>query len=340
MDSRRLVRKTLAFEDPVRIPRQKWILPWAELHYPEAVLELEERFPDDIVQAPAVYTRPVRTEGERYRKGIYVDEWGCRFTNPMDGIIGVVQEPLVSDWSDLERFSPPEATLNLDRVEVDTFCRQTDRFVLAGTLIRPFERYQFIRTMEQALVDLSQRPDGMFELLKRIHEHYLKEAEVWASTDVDAIALMDDWGTQQGLIASPEVFRELFLPMYREYAEVARHHGKAVFMHSDGYILDIIPDLIEAGVDALNSQVFCMGVRELGERFRGKLTFWGEIDRQNLLPHGSAEEIREAVLEMWLHLHDRGGVIAQCEFGLEADPRNVFAVFEAWDRLSRSRKEA
>jgi uroporphyrinogen-III decarboxylase len=194
--------------------------------------------------------------------------------------------------------------------------------------------------MENAFIDLIEKPPEMFMLLDRIHQHYLKEVEVWASTEVDAISLMDDWGTQQGLITSPEIFRQLFLPMYKQYAEIAQHHQKRLFMHSDGYILEIIPDLIDLGVDALNAQIFCMGVRELGERFCGKLTFWGEIDRQNLLPHGTREDIQQAVYDVWLHLYQYGGVIGQCEFGLAANPENVFTVYETWDRLSETERKA
>jgi uroporphyrinogen-III decarboxylase len=152
---------------------------------------------------------------------------------------------------------------------------------------------------------------------------------------VDAITIMDDWGAQSSLLTSPDVFRSIFKPMYKGYAEIARQYGKYVFMHSDGYITDIIPDLIEAGINALNSQIFCMGVRELGEKFRGKMTFWGEIDRQHLLPKGSRAEIEEAVKEIYENLYAKGGVIAQCEFGLEAKPENVLAVFETFDSVNQ-----
>jgi len=123
--------------------------------------------------------------------------------------------------------------------------------------------------------------------------------------------------------------------MYQEYVEIARQHGKYVFMHSDGYIIDIIQDLIDIGIDALNSQVFCMGIKTLGEKFRGKITFWGEIDRQQLLPYGSKQEIENAVSEVWRELYAEGGVIAQCEFGLGAKPENVYTVFENWNSLGK-----
>ncbi len=340
MDSRRLVEKTLNFDSPERIPRHKSILPWAEENYPDEVQRLHEIFPDDIVMAPTIYSKSLGTKGERYRRGLYIDEWGCIFTNPLDGVIGIVQTPLVKEWKDLYRFKSPDATLSLDRESVNAFCRETDQFVLMGSVVRPFERFQFIRTMEQAFIDLLEQPPEIFELLDRIHQHYIKEVEIWARTDVDAIALMDDWGTQKGLIASPGIFRRVFLPMYREYTEIARHYGKYVFMHSDGYITEIIPDLIGAGVTAINAQIFCMGVKELGECFRGEITFWGEIDRQTLLPRGTRKEIQQAVHEVWHHLCADGGVIAQCEFGLEAKPENIFTVFETWNSLSPTKRKA
>ena len=335
MNSRELVRRTLTFDSPERVPRQIWILPWAEEQYPDIVKKMRGVFPDDIVDAPALYKEPLGAVGDRYSPGIYVDEWGCTFNNLQSGTIGIVHKPLITDWKELDNFKAPESVLSLDREAVNAFCKESDGFVIAGTVVRPFERFQFIRTMEQALIDLMEQPSELFELLNLVHGLYCKEVEVWANTDVDAVALMDDWGTQNALIASPDIFREIFKPMYKEYVEIARQHGKYVFMHSDGYIIDIIPDLIEIGIDALNSQVFCMGVGELGERFRGKITFWGEVDRQHLLPHGTREEIEQAVHEIWHELYAEGGVIAQCEFGLEAKPENVFSVFETWDSISQ-----
>ncbi|MFH1940646.1 MAG: uroporphyrinogen decarboxylase family protein, partial [bacterium] len=189
-------------------------------------------------------------------------------------------------------------------------------------------------------IDVAEQPPDLFELLSRIHEHYKKEVEVWAQTDIDAVSLMDDWGVQKSLFVSPHTFRRIFKPMYQDYVEIARQYGKYVFFHSDGYITDIIPDFIDVGIDAINSQIFCMGIKELGEKFSGKITFWGEIDRQHLLPHGTQEDIQRAVREVYQHLYADGGVIAQCEFGPGARPENVFTVFETWEDIgSRTDKE-
>jgi len=331
--SRELVRRTLEFASPPSVPRQAWILPWAEERYPDAVARLRAEFPDDLVTAPALYHAPLPVVGSRYEKGTYIDEWGCRFANIHGGVIGIVKEPLVREWADLDRFRTPDESLAVDREAINAYCRETDRFVLAGTLVRPFERLTFIRTMEQALMDLAEQPPELFDLIGRIHAHYLKEVEAWAHTDVDAIELMDDWGTQHRMMVAPGLWRRIFKPLYREYNEIAHRYGKYVFMHSDGYITDIIADLIEVGVNALNSQIKCMGAAELGRRFRGRITFWGEMDRQELLPFGTVDEVRRAVRETHECLWANGGVIAECEFGPGAKPENVLEVFRVWNEL-------
>jgi uroporphyrinogen-III decarboxylase len=165
-----------------------------------------------------------------------------------------------------------------------------------------------------------------------MHEHFCKEVEVWSETEVDAIFLMDDWGTQHAMMLSPDVFRTFFKPMYRDYCEIARQHGKYVFMHSDGNIAEILPELVEVGVHAINSQLFCMDLDRLSREVAGKLTFWGEIDRQDTLPNGSAEDVQRAVDLIYTKLYRNGGVIAQCEFGPAAKPENILNVFESWNR--------
>lgn len=329
MTSRDLVRASLDFTSPARVPRQAWVLPWAEENHPLDVERLRSEFPDDIVVSPGFYRRPLPVVGDRYRKGIYIDEWGCRFDNTHGGLIGTVREPAIRDWADLEGFTTPDCTLEVDRAAVNAFCASAGKFVLAGTLVRPFERYCFLRGMEQALADLFLQPPGFVDLLGRIHDHYVREVESWAATDVDAIVIMDDWGAHDRMIVSPDTWRGTFKQIYRDCCQTARRAAKYVFMHSDGRITPIVGDLIEVGVHALNSQLACMGVAELGRSFRGRLTFWGEIDRHTLV-HGSLDDVRRQVAEMREHLCAGGGVIAQCEFGPGAKPENVLEVFRSW----------
>jgi hypothetical protein len=98
-------------------------------------------------------------------------------------------------------------------------------------------------------------------------------------------------------------------------------------------MLSIFPDLVEIGVDAVNSQIFCMGTENL-RPFAGRITFWGEMDRQQLLCFGSRQDIGRAVRQVHRDLWRNGGCIAQCEFGAGSNPDNVYEMFAAWDQTT------
>ncbi|MBN2265968.1 MAG: methyltransferase, partial [Candidatus Aminicenantes bacterium] len=255
--------------------------------------------------------------------------------NRQAGIIGQVKDPLIKEWADLDAIRVPRERLSVDLGRVDDFCGRSREFVLAKTWARPFELLQFIRGSENLYVDLVERPEGLFLLIETIHAFFKEEMELWASTEVDALVFADDWGGQGTLLVAPDLWREIFKPLYRDYIEIAHRHGKYAFMHSDGHIAAILPDLVEIGLDALNAQLFAMDIEAIGERFAGRLTFWGEVDRQWLLPYGTPSEIAAAVRRVWRALWRAGGAVAQCEFGIGARPENVAAVFGAWDDLTR-----
>jgi uroporphyrinogen decarboxylase len=112
-----------------------------------------------------------------------------------------------------------------------------------------------------------------------------------------------------------------------------RKAGKYVFFHSDGHIRAILPDLIDIGISALNSQLYCMDIEEIGREFAWKITFWGELDRQHIQPFGTPAEVREAVRRIRRALdRNRGGLFAQTEWG-KLDPyENIDALFDEWQK--------
>lgn len=332
--SRELIRQTLEFDSPWRVPRQLWVLPWAEDHYPEELRQIQKDYPDDMIGSPGFLAASPKTYGRQYEIGTYVDEWGCAFENIQRGVIGQVKDPLVKSWQDIDRVWPPLASLSVDVEQVNAFCKSTDKFVTGGCCPRPFERMQFLRRSDLLYIDIAEQPPDFFTLLKKVHQFYLDELEIWVSTDIDGISFMDDWGSQSALLISPAEWRKIFKPLYKDYIDISHAHGKKALMHSDGFTVAIIPDLIEIGLDALNTQIFTMDIEELGRQFAGKLTFWGEIDRQNLLPYGSLEDIDAAVRRVYQAFWKNGGAIAQCEFGAGSKPDNVRQMFTTWDTLS------
>jgi len=120
-----------------------------------------------------------------------------------------------------------------------------------------------------------------------------------------------------------------------------RDAGRLIFFHSDGYILDIIGDLIDLGVNALNCQVACMGVRMLGEQFRRKVCFWGELDRQQQLPRGDPDGIRAAIREsVECFSAAEGGHIFQAEVNADVPLVNIQTMLEGWQEMADVHQQA
>lgn len=334
MTSRERVIRTLRFENPDRVPRDLWYLPGVEMFRKKELEEVLSKYPPDFTAPKYRYGISRRAKGKPNMTGEYIDAWGCVWKVAESGVVGEVKDPPLKDWSALKNYQLPwELLEEADLSEVNKSCAETDKFVKVGTEVRPFERMQFLRGTENLFLDLAYGVKEVYSLRDMLHEFYIKELEMWAKTDVDGVSFMDDWGTQNSLLISPKLWREFFKPLYKDYCEILKSHGKFVFFHSDGHIEAIYPDLIEIGIDAINSQLFCMNIEELGRKYRGKVTFWGEIDRQYILPFGTVEEVRSAVRRVRKALDTgRGGVIAQCEWGLKDPKENIEAVFEEWNR--------
>ena len=321
-----------------------WTLPWGEIHYKDELSGIQRQFPDDIIAAPDVNDLSC-VKGGLYTKGEYIDEWGCIFRNLEDGIIGEVSNPIVPDISSWESFTPPYHILpeNEQKAidEINRFYTETDKFVTSACFPRPWERYQFLRGTENSLIDYMIAEKEFQGLLNKIHGFYMKEFELWSKTDVDALTFIDDWGTQSSLFIEPGIWREYFKPIYREYCDRAHSAGKFIFMHSDGNIQSIFPDLIEIGVDAINSQLFVMDMEHLAKIAKGNITFWGEIDRQHILNSSDPDDVIRAVNKVANHLYDpSGGIIAQFEFGPGIIPLNAKLVFEQWEKVCSRHQEA
>jgi len=336
LSSRKLVYDTLDMCNKSRAPRDLWTLPWAEEHHGAALEAIKRDFPGDMVTAPGFLKESGMAQGNAYVPGTYIDDWGCEFVNIGSGTIGEVKNPQIKgeEWEDAENVRFPVEWLTVDVEKVNAFCRENpEKFIMGGCCPRPFEQLQFLRGTAELYMDLMDPCSNMRRFIDKMHAFYCEQLEVWAKTEVNALNMMDDWGSQQSLLIPPRVWREFFRPMYRDYIDIAHRAGKKMFMHSDGHTLEIYPELIELGLDAFNSQIFCMGIDKLA-KFKGKITFWGEIDRQHLLPYGSPEDIEKAVTEVKDALWENGGCIAQCEFGAGARPENVRKVYETWDKVT------
>lgn len=292
------------------------------------------------------------TYGKGFQKGVYgkkgtrLDNWGCEWQSGEDGVAGEIKHALIQDINDLGDFQPPWRVLDqADLSGLNAQCRGTDRFVMAAwddISAQPFQRMQYLRGTEQLFMDMAMEEPGFFKLLSMVHSYYVRQAKMWCETPIDAIHIEDDWGTQYTTLISPDMWRKYFKPLYREYAEIAHRAGKKIVMHSDGYTFDLMEDLIEVGIDALNLQLFCMDMEEIGRRFGGRVAFWGEIDRQYLLPFGTDDEIRAGVRKVKKALLDGRdtGVVAMSFEGKDISDRALLAVYGEWMEICREKQEA
>lgn len=222
-----------------------------------------------------------------------IDEWGAYWENIGKNVLGEVKSFPIVEWSDLENLKIPDVN-DPKRWEHLKGLREKvgEKFILAAG-ISIYERIHFIRGLENTWIDIYEYPEKLNELLDILVHMNLQAIENYAIEDVDGYILFDDWGLQNQLMISPAKWRELWKPRYKQIFEAAHKHNMFAFLHSCGYIVDILDDLIEVGLDVVHmDQQENMGLELLGNRFGGRLTFYAPVDIQKTLFYGSSEEIR------------------------------------------------
>ncbi len=333
MTSRELVIKTLNQVRVPRVPRDLW-LPSGEEDAARAheIAEMGVRYPSDIVQPDVPPPHGKKSSNKPNRAGNVTDAWGCVWHDDESGSMPTLTSSPLSEANKIASYQPPAELLDRSRFsKVNRSCATTNRFVLAWSDVRPFDRLRYLRGPDAARADLARGTKDIRTLLAMLHDFALKEIELWAKTDVDAVCFRDDWGTAEGLAVAPEIWREVFRPLYKEYCSILQAHDKFVFFQSAGNISDIFGDLVKVGLDAIHCELHLMNVARLAKRYRGRVTFWGAMDPQRLENPGSLVEFREAVIDLRKVLDSgSGGVIAQCQWDAGVRMQTIAAFFEQW----------
>jgi uroporphyrinogen decarboxylase len=331
MTSRELVIKTLNHEPVPRIPRDLWLCCGEDSLRADELAEIHVRFPSDILTIESAPLHGKRSQAKSSKAGESTDAWGCVWHVGDDQVAELKSSPL-ADASRIASYRPPAELLDHARVaKASKVCPTTSRFVLAWSEVRPFDRVQLLRGRDAALADLARGTKDIRSLLAMLHDVTCKELELWAQSEVDGVAFRDDWGSADGLLVSSDAWRDLFRPMYRDYCKILHARDKFVFFHSEGDISDIFSDLVKVDLDAIHAQLRLMNIERLAKRYRGRITFWGEIDHQQLQNPGTAEQFRESVLALRKAFDfGQGGVIAQCAWEQGVRLQTVAAFFEQW----------
>jgi uroporphyrinogen decarboxylase len=209
---------------------------------------------------------------------------------------------------------------------------QSDKYLLVRIYGSHFEKAYFARGFENFLADLGGSTAFARRLLERIIDKNLVMLEnILALPEIDGVLLGSDWGSQRGLLLSPEQWDDLIRPGEQKEYDLIHACGKDVWVHSCGCIDALIPRLVEMGLDVLNPvQPEAMDLARLKRDFGQRLTFWGGISTQQTLPFGTPEEVRAEVRAVRDCLATGGGYILAPAQSIQADVpvANVLALLE------------
>lgn len=287
---------------------------------------------------------PVVYVGPRYigpPTALDTDMYGCRYEFVDYGTgayLECVYHPLAqyNSAEDIEHNYTWPSTQWFDYSVIPNMLKGKETFPIQGGGSEPFLTYKDLRGMEQAYMDLVLNPGMVHYCLDKLFDFcYENTLRIYEQIPgkVTLTYVAEDFGSQEGLLISPDLIRGFFIPRMKRMIDLAHQAGAFVFHHSDGAIRRIIPDMIEAGIDILNPiQWRCrgMGRKELKRDFGDKLVFHGGMDNQHTLAFGSVEEVRQEVIDNLDILGKGGGyILAPCHnIQAASPPENIVAMYE------------
>jgi len=374
MDSRTRVRQALEHREPDRVPldlggsrmtgihlhayrrlRAALGLPAIEARVGDLTQQLAE-VDDDVLDAigadvrgigpgsPSTYRRVMGDDGVHLT---FTDEWGVGRRMPKDGglyydtssppLAGEVDEEAIDAFAWPDPADPQRYAGLAERAR--RYAEEERRAVLVGSICGGVSEGLFkLRGFEDGYLDLAAEPARARKVMERVLEVKLAYWErVLPMLDglVDVVAEADDLGGQDRTLFSPRTYRELVKPLHAELFGFIRARTDAkLFLHSCGAIRELIPDLIEVGVEVLNPvQVSATGMdsAELKREYGRDLVFWGGgVDSQRVLGPGTADDVRRDAARRIADLKPGGGFVFAAVHNVQPNvpAENLLAMLE------------
>jgi uroporphyrinogen decarboxylase len=352
VDSRERTARSLHHAEPDRVPIDCWLSPSTarrivsraggldefldacdvDLRYIEGPRYVGPALPPDrdIWGVPRVTV--TTADGEEHREVLASPLRDCRSPEEILDYPGWPSP----DWFDYRVVGPQcEAVRHAGRVVVF----MGDRL----NRIAQLKPAMYLRGAEELFVDMLERPETAEALFGRISGFYLQyERRILESAagGIDILCTGDDFGAQNGLLVSAGLWRRFLGPGFAAYLRLAREAGVSVMHHSCGSVRALVPDMLECGLDILQSlqpEAAGMDPAELKAEFGRRLCFQGGISIQQVLPRGSPQDVRAHVGRVFDALAPGGGYIAGTSHNIQADTpwENIRALFEAYRDLGR-----
>lgn len=303
----------------------------------QEILDIDTRIMDLPPYIGPEHPPVVNEKGET----VYTHPLGYRYINKWNGVEynwHVVHYPygVMETWEDFKAFDKWTDPDWFDYSAVKDFCdRYPDRALRIGwpgpyqvfTLMYPAEEFYILMMEEPELTRamLDKYCDISLEIYERMFQA--------AGDRIDLLRVCDDYGTQRGCLFSRKMFEDFFAKNTRRFADLAHKHNCYFLQHSCGAIRDILPNLVDCGVDVVEpvQKVVGMEVDGLKRDFGDKLCFQGGVDTQGVLPFGTPEEVRAETCRIIRALHKNGGYILAPSQDFEGDVpiENILALYDA-----------
>ena len=207
----------------------------------------------------------------------------------------------------VDTFLDPEAKADAQK-RVD---ESADSFTIVSPTLCLWQSW-YVRGFENTLIDCVAEEDFYAELLDRFTDLSLTLVEECADIPADAIMMGDDWGNQRGVMIGPERWRRLYKPRYARIFEAIHDQDKLAIMHCCGSAADIMPDIVEIGLDVLESvqpEAAGMNPYALKKDWGDKITFWGGLGSQSTIPFAAPAEVRREIRRLRGEMSRGGGYI-------------------------------
>ena len=278
--------------------------------------------------------------------GTLVDEFGITWKQipyPSGFYWEVVQHPLCEvTLDDVDNYPWPSTkdpgfTLGLAEAAKNLY-EETDFAIVADSGYQNiWEPAYLMRGFSRMLTDLLVHPEIALSIMTKILEINISITGQFLDAVgpyIQVIRTSDDLATQENLMFPPDTYRKMLKPLHKKFFEFIKTKTKAkIFFHSCGNVAPLIGDLSEIGVDIINPvQVSALGdIAKLKSMFGERVVFWGGIDTQKVLPHGSVAEVEDEVRHRINDLAPRGGFVLASVHNMQPDvpPQNIVAMAKA-----------
>ena len=343
MTSKERVRAALAHQKPDRVPAAFEAVGTvtsrllSEYNF-QTMDELWKKFDIDIIPAaPRYIGRELRTYTDSQGREVHTSYWGYESVihkTAIDSYDITTYFPMndVQSVEDADRCAFPDPDWFDYSAVAETCEKYPDKAIVIGHE-GPFQIITYLIEMDRFFMLMVDCPEAAQRLLDRMVEfemEYYRRTFEAAKGKVDMLRTHDDYGTQISLLFSTDMWRRFFRENTKKLVELSHKYGAFFQQHSCGAVAPLIPEFIACGVDSLEPLQKVPGLypEELAEKYGGQITFHGGIDTQDLLPHGTPEQVR-AETEKYIRLLGDKGYILMASQGFEGDvpTANIEAVY-------------